>query len=163
MYVMDPGGYGIQLDLTGAYSLSTCSDDDWDWDDVDEYHFACEVGNCTACSPASSFRERRRRGGRARRARPRMPRPRQALANDTARVVAVSIASASSKKKSKKADVFGVPVGDFVAEVLVAFVISAAVAVGLVWYRRASQLAGRGYVRIPWVEKEVPYSSKSAS
>ncbi|KAH8043381.1 hypothetical protein JL721_13153 [Aureococcus anophagefferens] len=59
-------GYGIQLDLTGAYSLSTCSDDDWDWDDVDEYHFACE-------------------------------------------------------------------------------------------------LAGRGYVRIPWVEKEAPYSSKSAS
>ncbi|KAH8045282.1 hypothetical protein JL721_12648 [Aureococcus anophagefferens] len=114
-------GYGIQLDLTGTYSLSTCSDDDWDWDDVDEYHFACE-----------------------------------ALANDTARVVAVSIASSSSKKKSKKADVFGVPVGDFVAEVLVAFVISAAVAVGLVWYRRASQLAGRGYVRIPWVEKEVP-------
>ncbi|KAH8044602.1 hypothetical protein JL721_12813 [Aureococcus anophagefferens] len=60
-YVMDPGGYqgskeseipnfkahisaaaGIQLDLTGTYSLSTCSDDDWDWDDVDEYHFACE-------------------------------------------------------------------------------------------------------------------------
>ncbi|KAH8091296.1 hypothetical protein JL720_6191 [Aureococcus anophagefferens] len=77
---MDPrsdpstGGYGIQLDLTGTYSLSTCSDDDWDWDDVDEYHFACE-----------------------------------ALANDTARVVAVSIASSSSKKKSKKADVFGVP------------------------------------------------------
>lgn len=131
MYVMDPGGYGIQLDLTGTYSLSTCSDDDWDWDDVDEYHFACEVGNCTA------------------------------LANDTARVVAVSIASSSSKKKSKKADVFGVPVGDFVAEVLVAFVISAAVAVGLVWYRRASQLAGRGYVRIPWVEKEVPYSSSA--
>ena len=108
--------------------------------------------------------ERRRRGTRARRARPRTRgRPRQALANDTARVVAVSIASSSSKKKSKKADVFGVPVGDFVAEVLVAFVISAAVAVGLVWYRRASQLAGRGYVRIPWVEKEVPYSSKSAS
>ncbi|KAK7241875.1 hypothetical protein SO694_00019345 [Aureococcus anophagefferens] len=87
----------------------------------------------------------------------------EALANETARVVAVSIASSSSKKKSKKADVFGVPVGDFVAEVLVAFVISAAVAVGLVWYRRASQLAGRGYVRIPWVEKEAPYSSKSAS
>ena len=77
----------------------------------------------------------------------------------------MSIASSSKKKKSKKADVFGVPVGDFVAEVLVAFVISAAVAVGLVWYRRASQLAGRGYVRIPggagWVEKEVPFSSSA--
>ena len=126
MYVMDPGGYGIQLDLTGAYSLSTCSDDDWDWDDVDEYHFACEVGNCSA------------------------------LRNETVDVVAVATASSSSKKKKKGTDVLGIPIGDFVAEAMVAFVISVLLAVGLVWWKRVNYRA-RGYVRVPggdWVAKD---------
>lgn len=53
MYVSDPSGYGIQLDTNGAYSLSTCSAEDFNWF-VDEFHYSCENGNCTPLANLSA-------------------------------------------------------------------------------------------------------------
>jgi len=55
MYVADPSGYGVQLDVSSAWSLSTCDADDFSWDDVDDdRHYACEAGNCTSLANATA-------------------------------------------------------------------------------------------------------------
>lgn len=54
MYVADPSGYGVQLDVSGAWSLSTCDADDFSWDDVDNRHYLCEAGNCTSLANATA-------------------------------------------------------------------------------------------------------------
>ena len=46
MYVVDPAGFTVQLDINGDYTLSTCDNSDWDWD-VDADHGGCVLGNCT--------------------------------------------------------------------------------------------------------------------
>ena len=46
MYVVDPAGFTVQLDINGDYTLSTCDNSDWDWD-VDPDHGGCVLGNCT--------------------------------------------------------------------------------------------------------------------
>lgn len=50
MYVVDPAGFAVQLDINGDYTLSTCDDSDWDWG-VDQDHGSCVLGNCSALPP----------------------------------------------------------------------------------------------------------------
>ena len=46
MYVVDPAGFTVQLDINGDYTLSACDDSDWDWS-IDADHGGCVLGNCT--------------------------------------------------------------------------------------------------------------------
>ena len=47
MYVVDPAGFTVQLDINGDYTLSTCDNSDWDWD-VDPDHGGDRVEGAAA-------------------------------------------------------------------------------------------------------------------
>lgn len=98
------------------------------------YHASCEYGNCTA------------------------------LSNTTAHVVSILVEVSSSLKNGKKEwTIFGISVEEFVGELLGVFVVSAALAVAFVWWRRIGYAAFMPtvyhYTSIPqdpaWVQKTV--------